>query len=276
MNYLNYYFGTNNNGQSDQLIALLIEAGFEGFEEGNGYLVAYIQEDCFNETSFDEVIALFPSISYTRTIVENINWNRKWEKSFDPVIINDFVGIRADFHEPLSGSVAHEIIITPKMSFGTGHHATTNLMISQMRDIDFRDKSVLDFGTGTGVLAILAEKLGANAIKAIDNDSWSINNAAENIEQNQCTKISLSLADMPPVGNLYDIILANINLNVILIYIYVISSLLKPGGLAFLSGFLKENEKELCVKLELIDLQCIKIAQKREWLCIVAQKKAIC
>ena len=123
---------------------------------------------------------------FKETLIPEANWNQVWESNFDPVIVDDFVAIRADFHEPVKG-VSLEIIITPKMSFGTGHHATTYMMIEQMRELDFTGKSVFDFGTGTGVLAILAEKLGANKVIAVDNDEWSIENAEENFEKNNCT-----------------------------------------------------------------------------------------
>ena len=121
---------------------------------------------------------------YKYSIIEDKNWNEEWESQLQPVTINNFAGIRASFHEPLK-NVEHEIIITPKMSFGTGHHATTFLMVEQMEKINFKNKTVLDFGTGTGILAILAEKLGAASVLAIDYDEWSINNALENIEANQ-------------------------------------------------------------------------------------------
>src|SRR5205809_7074705 len=138
------------------------------------------------------------------------NWNSIWEENFQPVIIQNAVAIRAHFHQPIT-TVQHEIIITPKMSFGTGHHATTYLMLEQMTSIDFAGKSVLDYGTGTGVLSIYAEKLGAAAITAIDNDEWSINNAAENIQQNNCKKINLALGNKPPAKHIYQVELANIN-----------------------------------------------------------------
>ncbi len=125
-------------------------------------------------------------LSFSKTIIEETNWNQVWESNFDPVIVDDFVAVRAHFHEPIK-NVQHEIVITPKMSFGTGHHATTYMMMQQMRELDFAGKNVFDFGTGTGVLAILAEKLGAQKVIAIDNDDWSIENADENVKRNNCT-----------------------------------------------------------------------------------------
>ena len=162
MNYLAFEFTISEPEQSEQLIALLSEQGFEGFEESDNLLKAFIPENIFNENTFNAITGLFSSIIYTRSIVENINWNKQWEQSFEPVVVDDFVAIRAHFHQPIA-AVKHEIIITPKMSFGTGHHGTTYIMMQHMQAIDFVGKSVLDFGTGTGVLAILAEKLGDRA-----------------------------------------------------------------------------------------------------------------
>src|SRR5665647_862284 len=205
MNYLEFDFDIESPEQLEKLVALLAEQGFEGFEEEEDSLNAFIPEHNFNEDEFSRVIDMFVTVSYTKTIVENINWNKKWEEDFKPVLVDDFVAIRAGFHQPIK-NVAHEIIITPKMSFGTGHHATTYLMIKQMQELDFIEKSVLDFGTGTGVLAILARKLGAEKVFAIDYDEWSITNAIENIEQNSCSNIRVQQLDAIPVAEKFDII----------------------------------------------------------------------
>ena len=155
MNYLQFSFETDHQDKIEELIALLNEQGFEGFEEEDKMLKAFIPEEKFNSVEFDKMVELFTSLAYTKSIIENINWNQQWEESFEPVIVNGFVAIRAHFHQPIAG-VKYEIVITPKMSFGTGHHATTHMMLQQMEQIDFTGKKVLDFGTGTGVLAILA------------------------------------------------------------------------------------------------------------------------
>jgi ribosomal protein L11 methyltransferase len=143
--------------------------------------------------------------------------------------VDHFVAVRADFHEPIK-DVKYEIIITPKMSFGTGHHATTYMMMEQMRDANFTDKIVFDFGTGTGVLAILAEKMGAKKIMAIDSDEWSIENANENIKRNNCTAIELQLTNTADVKSEFDIILANINKNIILENLELLESSSCPEG----------------------------------------------
>ena len=165
--------------QSEILIAQLSEIGFEGFEENENKLKHLFLKRILMKV-FLQIYCSSLQLAFIKTIIEETNWNEVWESNFDPVIVDDFVAIRADFHEPIK-DVQFEIIITPKMSFGTGHHATTYMMMQQMREIDFTGKTVFDFGTGTGVLAILAEKLGAENVLAIDNDEWSIENAAENI-----------------------------------------------------------------------------------------------
>jgi ribosomal protein L11 methyltransferase len=168
------------------------------------------------------------------------NWNAQWESSFDPVVIPGRLSVRAMFHKPVEG-VEREIVITPKMSFGTGHHATTSLMLEEMLNIPFSGKDVLDFGTGTGVLAILASMAGAKRVMAIDNDPWSMENAAENAAVNGCTNINLSLTDQLPQTDRFDIILANINRNVILSNTGQLCSLLRPNGILLLSGLLESD-----------------------------------
>src|SRR5689334_11761207 len=177
--YLRLHFTGINAEQSEILIAELSDAGYEGFEEGLNELKAYIPNENWNEAELIEV-AERVGASWSKELIEETNWNQVWESNFQPVTVDEFVSIRAHFHEPVKG-VKHEIIITPKMSFGTGHHATTSMMVRMMSQIDFHQKKVLDFGTGTGILAILAEKLGASEVVAIDNDDWSIENARENI-----------------------------------------------------------------------------------------------
>ena len=195
--------------KSDQLVAYLSEIGFDGFEEEKNCLKAYISSPDFDEASVEKITGSL-QVNYTKTIIEETNWNQLWESNFEPVVVEDFVAVRADFHEPVK-QARLEIIIAPKMSFGTGHHATTYMMMREMKEIDFTNKTVFDFGTGTGVLAILAEKLGAMNIVAVDNDEWSISNAEENIARNHCSVIQLKWAEKPLLQQPHDIILANIN-----------------------------------------------------------------
>lgn len=232
----------NSQEESDIYMAGLSELDFYAFEQTEKFLIAYIKEGDFNEKKYEEILK--NGFVYNPTTIEDKNWNEEWERGFQPVYINDFAGIRASFHEPLQ-NIKHEIIVTPKMSFGTGHHATTHLMIEQMEEMNFTNKHVLDFGTGTGVLAILAEKLGALEVDAIDNDEWSINNAIENAAINNCNKIRVQYnADLNGLDD-QDIILANINLNVLLDSAVKISSLVKSGSLLLLSGFFTKDADAL-------------------------------
>lgn len=271
MNYIAFDFQTKNSDQSEQLVALLSNKDFEGFEETVDNLKAFIPEASFNEISFSAIIGLFPSLVYKKSIIENINWNQQWEESFEPVVVENFVAIRAGFHQPIP-NVKHEIIITPKMSFGTGHHATTHLMIQQMQSIDFKGKSVLDFGTGTGILAILAEKLGAVKILAIDNDEWSITNAIENIQLNDCNNIIIEQHDTIPLAEKYDVILANINLNVITANLESIVAVTNAGCKILLSGFLKENETAMLGAIKNVGLQYLFTQQRGEWIAMYIVK----
>jgi ribosomal protein L11 methyltransferase len=270
MNYLQFEFRINNAVENELLIAFLTNAGFESFEEEEGLLKAFIKEDEYKETELTEILKIVP-VEYTSTIIQQQNWNAQWESSFEPVVVNKFAAVRAGFHEPIQG-VEHEIIITPKMSFGTGHHATTYMMIDQMSGLYFKDKHVLDFGTGTGVLSILAEKMGASSVEAIDNDEWSIENTTENIKANHCNNIHVHKADTIPAGKQYDIILANINLHVILQNLAAISAAGKTGTFVLFSGFLERDIEELSAVLHKDQFSITTKANKGEWICLLCQK----
>lgn len=242
-NFIQVSFNHIEPEQSDVLIAHLSEAGYEGFEENSKNLKAFIPEQNFDRALLQQIIAEY-NFEFDEQLIPEQNWNEVWESNFQPVVVDDFVFIRADFHEPVAG-VEHEIIITPKMSFGTGHHATTYMMMQLMRYIDFKGKNIFDFGTGTGVLAILAEKLGAASVIAIDNDDWSITNTAENLERNQCSAVKLQKAESVTGPGKYDIILANINKNVILDNLSSLVAHLSPNGILLLSGLLEEDEADI-------------------------------
>jgi len=251
-NYIEIKIENISEEQSEILIAQLNEIGFNGFEEGEIFLTGFIDEQNFDEDALQQIISAH-HLSYQKNFIQQKNWNEEWEKNFDPVIVDDFVAVRAEFHQPIK-NIEHEIIITPKMSFGTGHHATTYMMIQQMRTIDFNNKTVFDFGTGTGILAILSEKLGAKNIIAIDNDEWSINNAKENSERNNCKRIQLFLVSELPSTEKFDIVLANINKNVILQHVKELTNLLAQSGQLLISGLLIEDETEIldvAVKIKL-------------------------
>jgi len=225
----------------ETLIALLAEIGFDGFEELPNLLKAFITETDFNNELLIEVLA---NHSYTQTSIEKQNWNLLWESNFEPVQVANFVGIRASFHAPFEG-VAHEIIITPKMSFGTGHHATTYLVMEAMQALDFKGKTVYDFGSGTGILAILAEKLGAEKILAVDNDDWCIENSIENIVINQCQRITIEKVSTAESNTQYELILANINKHIIIENISYLEQALAKGGTILLSGLLVEDQSDI-------------------------------
>lgn len=235
--------------QQEVLIALLSDIGFTGFEESADNLRAYVPVEEFQKEQFETILSRL-ELRYTAAIVAERNWNAEWESGFQPVIIphpdtgDPYLSIRADFHLPDS-AVPMEIVITPKMSFGTGHHATTWMMVQLMSKIDFAGKYVIDFGTGTGVLAILAEKLGARSILAIDNDQWSIENAGENIAANSCKLVELKKADSISSNNKADVVLANINLNVILDQLDKIKITCLPGATVLFSGILVTDRDTL-------------------------------
>ncbi|MBC6489369.1 50S ribosomal protein L11 methyltransferase [Flavihumibacter stibioxidans] len=255
----------SDNNVRDILIALLSDAGYEGFVEERSVLKAFIPAGQFDITSLEDLLGPF-GLAYETETIEQRNWNAEWEAGFQPVIVDDFCAIRADFHQPAVG-VMYDINITPKMSFGTGHHATTWLMVQTMRRISFEEKKVLDFGTGTGILAILAEKMGASEILAIDNDSWSIENAAENITRNQCRRIKLLQADTIQVQEQFDIILANINKHVVLSQLHVMLEHCKPGGLIVVSGLLQSDANDLKAAIEAHPLTLVDMQQHNSWLC---------
>lgn len=229
---------TSNPDQQDILIASLSEIQFYAFEQEENHLFAYINEVDFNEKQFHEIVD--KSLVISLETIEESNWNAQWESDFKPVRIGNFAMIRADFHEEPK-DVKHDLIITPKMSFGTGHHATTWLMVAMMEHLSFEGKRVLDFGTGTGVLAILAEKMGASEVLALDLDEWSINNTLENIVQNNCTRIAIEQRDNLDGLDPVDIILANINLNILNLSASSISSLQDKNSLLLVSGFLLQD-----------------------------------
>jgi ribosomal protein L11 methyltransferase len=251
--------------QQDVLIAHLAEAGFEGFEQDDQVLKAFINESDYDKKLLRELGFKY-QLEFSEERIPEQNWNAAWESSFEPVVIDDFLAIRAHFH-PSVKSVQEEIIITPKMSFGTGHHETTCMMTQQMRQIDFTGKRVFDFGTGTGVLAILAEKLGASAVVATDNDDWSIRNAIENIQLNHCSKISVERSEEIPAGP-FDIILANINRNVILDNFSTFIVQLPPQGVLLISGLLTGDIPLILEMTRSFSLELSGKIEKNNWVCL--------
>ena len=239
MNYIQLNI-TAKEEEQEQLISILSELSATGFEQTESNLLAYFEEENFPGSDVNNYLREY---TFQKIIIKEQNWNQVWESNFQPVIVDNFCAIRADFHQPIM-HVQHEIIITPKMSFGTGHHATTYMMIEHMQYINFTNKEVLDFGTGTGILAILAEKLGAAGIIAIDNDEWSFKNAKENTQKNSCTKIDVQLSSVLP-GKKFDVILANINKNILLKYITYLESIVKENSILLLSGLLQDDKQDI-------------------------------
>jgi len=250
----------------DMLVAILAGIGFEGFEEEKNFLKAFIPEKDFNESQLREITVQY-EIPYSIAPIKYKNWNDIWEAGFEPVIIEKFCAVRATFHQPVN-EVAYEIIITPKMSFGTGHHATTYLMLEAMKGLSMKGKSVFDFGTGTGVLAILAEKMGASEIEAIDIDEWSIENGKENLIQNLSKKILLYKSGQIATAGKFDIILANINRNIILQQMESMMAHLSPGGTIVLSGLLTSDEGVITAKAENVALKLLSLNERNSWICL--------
>ena len=265
-NYCEITIQIANEEQSDILVAELSELGYEGFEEMEGQLKAFITEENFDEIILNKLLNN-TNLKYTLSTINKQNWNAVWEANFEPVQVDDFVGVRASFHPPFQ-NLAYEIVITPKMSFGTGHHATTYMVMQLMRELDFTGKAVFDFGTGTGILAILAEKLGAHSIFAVDNDDWCIENATENIQINQCKHITIDKIDILKIESKFDIIIANINKNVILQNIDILKNGLEKGGQILLSGLLAEDETDIHNACQLIGFQHKKTISKNGWIAI--------
>lgn len=252
--YLGYYFKIKPlQPASEILIAELGNAGFESFVETEDGVNAFIQKGEWNDNILNDIHILSSGefeIEYTSEVIEQVNWNKEWEKNFNPIIVEDVCSVRAPFHE--KPNTDYDIIIEPKMSFGTGHHETTHMMIQHLLKTDLKNKKVLDMGCGTGVLAVLAEMRGANEIDAIDIDNWCYLNTIENVERNHCDHITAYEGDVSLLsGKSYDIIIANINRNILLNDIKHYASALRSDGKLFLSGFYKED-------LDMISEECVK------------------
>lgn len=252
------------------LVALLDELDYDSFEETQVGLKAYILEADFKEEELKNLPYLNSGEvkwTFKTEKLETINWNEEWERNYEPVYIEDEVQIRAPFH-PKKEGFKHEVIIEPKMSFGTGHHQTTRLMSLMMMTMNFADKEVLDMGTGTGVLAILAEKLGARQILAIDNFEWAATNTAENAERNTCIKIQADHGDAASIkGMNFDIVLANINRNVLLQDMNAYSQTLSSGGSLVMSGYFDVDFGLINKQAEKLGFALEKKLSEKNWIC---------
>ncbi len=250
----------------DILIAELSEIGFNGFEEVDEGLNAFINETDYNEAKVTALAQIY-AVNFTTETIPVQNWNEVWESNFDPMQVDDFVGVRASFHAPMKG-VSYEIVITPKMSFGTGHHATTYMVMQLMKDINFNNKTVFDYGTGTGILAILAEKLGSKSILGIDYDDWCIENATENLAANDCQYITIEKADNAKLATKFDIVIANINKNIILDNMAYLVDDVVLGGEVLLSGLLQEDEADILAKASTFNWKHQLTIKKGMWIAL--------
>lgn len=273
MNYVQITITVTGPEQQEILIALLTGLGYEGFEQQEDALLAFLPEAGFDAAGLD--ILLRPrNLAYTTALLPEKNWNEEWEKNFTPVQVDEFCAVRAHFHAPVPG-VRHELIITPKMSFGTGHHATTYMMLQAMQHLDLSGKKALDFGTGTGVLAILAEKLGAAEVLAIDNDDWSIDNTLENINENRCVNVSLLRLDTLPADGRFDVILANINKQVLLREMAAMGQHLNAQGVILMSGLLREDLEDIENQALKSNLSVSARMTRGNWMCLQLEKSPI-
>ncbi len=256
------------------LIAQLGELNFESFVENEKGIDAYIQKKHWNESILENVWILNSeefSIQYRYKEIAQTNWNQEWENNFSPIQVDKKVSVRAPFHEnPL---LEYDIIIEPKMSFGTGHHETTHMMIQQLLEIDLVDKTVLDMGCGTGILAIFAEMKGAIQIDAIDIDSWCYENSVENAQRNNCERISVFEGDAALLqSKKYDVIIANINRNILLQDMDIYIESLQNSGQLLLSGFYKEDIPILDNKVSSLGLILEKTFERNNWISLRYQK----
>ncbi|MGB0895693.1 MAG: 50S ribosomal protein L11 methyltransferase [Flavobacteriaceae bacterium] len=252
------------------LIAELGYAGFESFVETQEGVIAYIQKPEWHDHILKDIFILKNDefkIDYTFEEIEQVNWNKEWEKNFQPIEVDGKCVVRAPFHDKTD--VAYDIVIEPKMSFGTGHHETTHMMIQHILNLDLTGKSVLDMGCGTGILAILAEMRGATSLDAIDIDNWCYLNTIENTERNNCKYISAYEGDAGLLnGKSYDIIIANINRNILLKDIATYAACLNAGGTLLLSGFYVEDIPLITEECQQHNLQFIENIERNNWVAV--------
>ncbi|MFN4083236.1 MAG: 50S ribosomal protein L11 methyltransferase [Bacteroidia bacterium] len=250
--------------------AELADIGYEGFVENDDYLEAYIISKFFNKNEVLQILLKY-GIDENKTEISEIgqqNWNEEWESNFEPIEVNNKIIVKAPFHK-IDKGYEFELIIQPKTSFGTGHHETTYLMLKSMMDIDFKQKTVFDYGCGTGILAIFASKLGTNKIEAIDIDSWAAENVLENMRLNHIENILFIQCDLTDFEtNLtYDIILANINKNILISSFERLSTLLVKNGLLLISGFYENDLSDLINQAVKFGLHYQNNLSKNNWCC---------
>jgi ribosomal protein L11 methyltransferase len=252
------------------LIAELGNAGFESFVESEEGVTAYIQKTEWRTNILEDIFVLNSdefSIEYKYNEVAQTNWNAEWEKNFEPIQVDDLVSIRAPFHD--NPNLKYDIVIEPKMSFGTGHHETTHMMVQHLLKLDLENKKVLDMGCGTGILAIFAEMKGAKPLDAIDIDNWCYENSLENVARNNCENISVYEGDASLLtGKKYDVIIANINRNILLIDMKVYTNCLNEKGILLLSGFYEADIPVIDAEVSKFGLTLETTIQRNNWVAL--------
>jgi len=260
---------------NEVLVAYLADIHFESFQENENKVLAYIQKDVLVEEDVHQILETIKSkgleLKYEKKEIEEENWNAVWESQFEPVYVDDRLLIKAPFHE-ISNFQGITVVIEPRMSFGTGHHQTTYLMCTSMMNENFHGKKVLDMGAGTGVLAILAEKLGASEITAIEIEPWSAENCAFNTTNNDCQKIISILGGAEKIEGKFDHILANINKNILKSQLEIYANSLNDNGLLYISGFFASDNDELIEAAAAQNLRCIASNEKEGWSMLSFQK----
>jgi ribosomal protein L11 methyltransferase len=261
---------------SEILMAEIAEVGFDTFMETEKGFEAYVEEKKFDADQLGEVKEKYKAVNpllFFWDTIQKKNWNEEWEKNLEPIIVDDRCLIRAEFHK-IEKKYPYEIIITPKMSFGTGHHQTTHLMIKSQMDIDHANKRVMDAGCGTAILSIMASKLKAKEVEAFDIDEWSVINGKENIENNHCPNIQLQQGkiDEMKFNGKFEIILANINKNVLLAEMGTYSSYLETGGQLLLSGFYTKDINDLLEEAHKHGLAEVNRDERESWAALLLKK----
>ncbi|HLV70809.1 MAG TPA: 50S ribosomal protein L11 methyltransferase [Xanthomarina sp.] len=269
--YIGYYFKVSPlQPATEILIAELGYAGFESFVETEEGVTAYIQKDDWHDAILEDIQILNSKefeINYSFEEIEQVNWNQEWEKNFNPIVVENECSVRAPFHD--KPDTEYDIVIEPKMSFGTGHHETTHMMIQHILKNDFEGKSVLDMGCGTGVLAILAEMKGAKPIDAIDYDNWCYLNSLENVNRNNCKHITVLEGDASLLKERsYDVIIANINRNILLNDMEAYAKSLNTSGTLFLSGFYVDDIPVIEQACNKYHLNLVETIEKNQWVAL--------
>jgi ribosomal protein L11 methyltransferase len=258
------------------LMAEIAEAGFDTFMEIESGFEAYVEGDAFYNELLDQVKEKYKQVNplqFSLSQIPKQNWNEEWEKNVEPIIVDDRCLVRAAFHT-IEKKYPYEIIITPKMSFGTGHHQTTHVMISRQMKMDHQNKRVMDAGCGTAILSIMASKLGAKEVEAFDIDEWSVTNGVENAENNSVSNIHIQQGKIEEVqlNGKFDIILANINKNILLAEMHHYASYLEKGGLLLLSGFYVHDIDDLNKEAAKYNLTEVAQDERESWACLLLEK----